>query len=91
MDLLVILIPFVGMAFVILGLWLFVRRGRPPSPRWRGATALAVALVVLWLIFGPEDLSLTDRVLTVLPVAAFVAVVLPALSLLHRITNRQRD
>ena len=83
------LIPFVAMAVTILGLWLFLRRGHVPRPRWGAATALALVLVVLWLLFGPEDMSLTDRILTVLPVAGFVVLALSVLNFMQNITRGQ--
>ena len=91
-ELLVALIPFVLMALVLLGLWLFTkRRGGPVRPRWGLAAAVACAVLAAGTALGPDGMSSTERLLTFLPAAAFVLLVLPTIEAVRRMTKRQGD
>ena len=92
MELLVALIPFVLMGLALLGLWLFTERpSGPVRPRWGIAAAVALAIFAAGLALGPDDMSSTERLLTFLPAAAFVLLVLPTIEVLRRMTKRQGD
>ena len=85
-ELLVVVSPFVLMAVFLLGLWIFIsRRSGPVRPRWGITVALALAILVAGLVLGPDEMSPAERLLTFLPAAAFVLVVLPTIELLRRI------